>query len=61
MTEITRLELGRQRPDGAREVAVVDARGRRHAAVLTDPELVDDYLDYLGSAGRDRPAVILPG
>jgi hypothetical protein len=57
MTEIARLELGRRRRDGSREVAVVDAQGHRHKGVLTDPELVDDYLDYLDSAGLDRPAV----
>jgi hypothetical protein len=58
MTEIARLELGPHRPDGAREVAVVDALGRRHTAILTDPGLVDDYLDYLDAAGLDRPPVI---
>jgi nitroreductase len=57
MTEIARLELGRRRPDGSCEVAVVDGQGHRYNGVLTDPELVDDYLDYLDSAGRDRPAV----
>jgi hypothetical protein len=57
MTEIARLELGRLRPDGSCEVAVVDARGHRHKGVLADPELVDCYLDYLDSAGIDRPAV----
>jgi nitroreductase len=57
MSEIARLELGRRRPDGSCEVAVVDAQGHGHKGVLTDPELVDDYLDYLDSAGLDRPAV----
>jgi nitroreductase len=57
MTEIARLEVGARRPDGSCEVAVVDARGHRHKGVLADPELVDGYLDYLDSAGLDRPAV----
>jgi hypothetical protein len=57
MTEIARLELGARRPDGSCEVAVVDARGHRHKGVLADPGLVDGYLDYLDSAGLDRPAV----
>jgi Nitroreductase family len=57
MTEIARLELGRRRPDGSCEVAVIDAQGHRHKGVLTDPGLVDDYLDYLDSAGLDSPAV----
>jgi nitroreductase len=57
MSEIARLEVGRRRPDGSCEVAVVDAQGRRHKGVLTDPGLVGDYLDYLDSVGRDRPMV----
>lgn len=61
MTEIARLELGRRRANGTCEVAVVDAQGYRHQGVLTDPELVDDYLDYLDSAGLDRPAVTVIG
>ena len=61
MTEIARLELGRRRPDGALEVAVVDAQGHRHKGVLTDPGLVDDYLEYLDRAGIDRPAVTTVG
>ncbi len=61
MTEIARLELGRRRANGTCEVAVVDAQGHRHQGVLTDPELVDDYLDYLDSAGLDRPAVTVIG
>jgi hypothetical protein len=61
MTGIARLELGRWRPDGAREVAVVDAQGQRHEGLLTDPELVDEYLDYLDSAGLERPAVTAIG
>jgi hypothetical protein len=61
MTEIARLELGRPRPDGTREVAVVDAAGQRHKGVLTDPGLVDDYLAYLDAAGLGRPAVTAMG
>jgi hypothetical protein len=61
MTEIARLELGRRRPDGSREVAVVDAQGHRYKGILTDPELADDYLAYLDSAGLDRPAVTETG
>lgn len=57
MTAIARLELGRRRPDGACEVTVVDAQGHRHKGVLADPGLVDDYLGYLDSAGRDRPVM----
>jgi hypothetical protein len=61
MREIARLDLGQPQPDGARSYTVVDSEGKRRRGVLDDPEMVDDYLDYLDSLGLPRPVVTASG
>jgi hypothetical protein len=61
MTEIARIELGQPAADGTRSYTVIDSEGRRLRGVFYDSGVVDDYLDYLDSAGRRRPVVIEAG